>query len=763
MKIKIFFSILLILFIGLNAAGMQKSEKSSKKQDRKKAKQTETAAAPETTKQTAAEEKEVQPPEVLMHDYADITEDKLIYWSNVEFIWDEYRIYADYIEYDPKTKIVTAKGRVTMTSKETVVSGEKLVIDLKEKTGELYDVYGQMQPTVRYTAKVWKQTEEDTYKFKNLRFTSCAQCVPRWKITCTNGKIKKEKYIRMTNAVIKIKKIPVLYIPYLSYPISDRATGFLFPVPGNHYIGGFTLKNAFYWDIKPNVDLTLYLDYYSKAGWGAAEEFRYLFKNMEGDLKFYLLKYRMTKDESDGKLKNVFSKQSESDYYMNFKHIQRINFLDTTIKLDVDNQSDPAFLRLFDNNFDRSLSNRYYSSFQLNSSLSNITLGLNASKNVTYYTFQEKAAQNVIQYLPSISLNVNQQKIWKIPGYFSLESAFDSVTRSGVNYEAGEELFQPDFNSKRYNLTPSYTLNLFALPWLSSTVSLGSKNIFYLKSKDPKTKEIVDEPIHINYNMISTSLKGPIFYKIYETQKSKIKHLIEPEIKFHYSTKLDKDITSRLVRVDWNDLPSYSYIEFNLASRLLKKDKESDSFPTEILSFSINQKYYIDPVEANYYRKIDNEYPEFSELENRLRLRLIQDFSLDMLLSYNYYIKEFDNASVLLAFNRENSILKGSLAYSVYKNPYKENFFRNKTYLRGDLDITIPGFPLKLETGLDYDMTDKVIRYGAVMASFNYQCINFSGEVRLYTRFSGELDYQYNFGISFGNIGIVRDFLGSQR
>jgi len=83
----------------------------------------------------------------------------------------------------------------------------------------------------------------------------------------------------MSNVLFKIKKIPVFYVPYLRYPLTDtgRATGFLFPGIGRSNLRGFFLFNSFYWNIKPNVDLTLGLDYYGKAGIGINEEFRYLF------------------------------------------------------------------------------------------------------------------------------------------------------------------------------------------------------------------------------------------------------------------------------------------------------------------------------------------------------------------------------------------------------------------------------------------------------------------------------------------------------
>lgn len=761
MKIKIFFSLLLIFFIGLHAGGVQQSKKRKEKEEQLELKRMSKKKSGDKDKKTG---KDIKPPEVLIHDYGDLTEDVLKYWGNVELIWDEYRLYADYVEYDTKTKIMTAKGRVTMASKETVISGEKLKVDLKTKIGELYDAYGQMQPTVRYTAEEWKQTKKDTYKFKDLQFTSCSQCTPRWNIICANGTIKKEKYIKMKNVVIKIKKFPFLYLPYLSYPIGDKATGFLFPQPGNHHIGGFTLKNAFYWDIKSNIDMTLYLDYYAKAGLGTAEEFRYLTKNMDGNLKFYLLKYNMHEDETDGVLKNVFNKTETYDYYMNFKHVQNINFLDSTkIVMDVDNQSDPAFLRLFDNNFDRMLSNRYFSSIYIKTAIKNVSLSVSARKSVTFYNHDGRETSNILQYLPSISFDVNQQKIWKIPGYLSLKSKYESVTRRGVTYEEGEDLFESDFTSRRINITPSYTLNVFTLPWLSSTVNLVSKNSIYMKSKDPATKTIVDEPLHLYYNMLNANLKGPTFIKIFETPKNKYKHVIEPEINFRYSTQVDDELVKRQVKVDFSDRPPYSYIGFGFTTSLLKKSKEGEAFPKDILSYSVSQSYYFDPREANFYRQIDGEYPVFSELSNRLRLRFIEDFSLDVSLSYNYYKKIFERLNFLVSFDKEDSILKGSVAYTIFNNPYKDDYFRNRTYIRGDLDLNIPQFPLKLKSGFDYDFTDNVFRYGSILAAYDYQCINFLVEYRIYTNQSGKSYNQYNFGISFGNVGMVRDFLGSQR
>lgn len=712
----------------------------------------------------AAKEAEKKVPEVILYDYGEITEEMLKYWGNVELVWGKYRVYADYVEYDVKSEVVTAKGRVAMSSEDTVVSGEKLRLNLKDGTGEMYDTYGQISPSVHYTAKEWKQSDKETYRFRDLEFTSCSQCVPRWMLTCSKGKIKKDKYIEMKNVVLKIKNVPILFLPYMSYPIKNRATGFLFPTFGQSDVKGFYVQSSFFWDIRDNLDMTLGFDHMARAGIGLSDEFRYLFPNIEGEVKYYFFKYRMEEPgDEPGQLRNIFGKKAESDYYIYFQHIHRLDALNTRIVANVDTQSDPTFLRLFDNNFDRFLSNRYYSSFHIQSNWANLSLSLKASKEMTLYTFSGKDVTSEIKHLPLLSATLYQQKIWKLPGYFSLSSDFDIVSRKGVLYEVDEEQFQSDFTSRRINVSPSYSLTLFTLPWLSSTVTLQSRYSYYFKSRDPVTKDVVDEPLALNYNMVGTTLKGPVFSRVYESKKNRLKHLIEPQVDFRYSTKVDDAERRRLIPIDNFDRPPFSYIGFSLASRLLRKSKEGNASPTEILSYSISQDYYFDPKEANFYRRIGEEYPEYSELTNRLRLRPVKDFSLDVTLAYNHYLNMFNQAYVLLSYSPEKAVLKGSVAYTTYRNAYRADYYQNRTYFRGNLDFEAPGFPLKFSSALDYDFTDRQVRFGSFLVSYNYQCIHFNAEFRAFTRIGGELDHQYNFGISFGDIGMVKDFLGVSR
>lgn len=708
----------------------------------------------------------------ILADEKEMTDEFMMAKGNVELAWGDYRIYADYMKFNTKTRFVIAQGRVTMTSNETVISGERLEFNLKDRSGVLYDTYGKMPPTISYKTKKLKQVDDDTIKFEHIDFTSCTQCVPRWKITCKKGTIKKDRYVELKSAVLKIKNIPIFYIPYLRYPVREdgKASGILFPGLGTSDRRGFFMLNALFWNIRPNVDLTLNVDYYGKAGIGLGQEFRYLFHRMEGNVKFYWFKYKpdvvLAPDTSPPE--DRFWSRNETDYFLRATHIQKIDAINTDIIVDIDRQSDANFLRLFSNDFDSVLRRSSKSSVSINTSIANFKIGINAAQHDTFYTFDNSSRS--LRYLPKITLNWNQQRIWKLPGYFSLNAQFDGVQRIGKSYDEDEELFVTDVSSQRLSFNPIYSLNLIKELWIGARVTFDSKQSYYLKSRDPETKEILDEPLHLGFHTARLALKGPVFSKIYEFSNSKIKHIIEPDVDMRYVTKVDDEDRDRLIPVDNFDYPTYSYVGFSLTNRLLYK-KNNDKSAREVFSHTISQDYYFDPSLASRGRKIAGEYPVFSELKNVIRFRPFKNFSFDAQLIYNHYIEaetfldHFTRLRLSLSYTNRNSPVWGSFNYSRYVNPYislssKAAIF-NRDTVGGKLNIDFAKFPIKLDANVNYDITDQEFRHASVKTTFDYQCLKFIGELRLF-RYGGRIESQFTFGVTFGNIGVVKDFLGIQ-
>jgi len=720
---------------------------------------------------------------------------KYIAAGNVEISWEQYLLYTDYFEFDLESKELLAKGRVTLTSQNTVISGDRFKFNLENKTGELADTYGQLSPSTRYTTDRLEVKDRETIAFEHLDFTPCAQCVPRWKITCSGGHIKKEKYIEMKNLLFKVKNVPVFYLPYLRYPLpkNGKATGFLFPVMGTSPLQGTYFKNAFFWNIKSNIDLTLGLDYYSKAGIGIADELRYLFGNTEGSITFYFFKYRnrfLSPDEETAGSSDEWKPAHSSDFFIKMRHIQKFDLLKTRVTIDIDKQSDPNFIRFFSDDFDNVQQLTHRSSIAANISLSRLKLAANASDYETYIPADGKST--ITRYLPSVELNLNQQKIWKLPGYFSLSGTYiTKTTREKLYSSEAEAGTNPLFGVPLTSILikPSYTLPLLKAPWANANVTLKSYTGWYPRSRDPEAEKFVltDESLTTGYQTANFTLKGPVFSRIFELKTSKIKHVIEPQITIKYATNPDELDKKRLISKDGFYYNESSTLGFQLTSRLLYKSKVGKSSAREILTYTIKQEYYFEPVLANRNRTVDGIYPEFSQLSNILRFRPISQFILDVTVNYNHYIKALNQMVFSLNYTNPASILSGNLRYARTINQYlydttpsEEETDTEKTdeeetektltpleaaltgeVIGGTLNFNKSNFPLKLSTRLDYNIKNKQFSYGTLLLSYDFQCINFNFKVTTF-RLHKRLETRFRFGISFGNLGMVRDFLGGR-
>jgi hypothetical protein len=87
---------------------------------------------------------------------------------------------------------------------------------------------------------------------------------------------KDNGYADLTHAVITIKNIPILYLPYMKVPIKNkRQSGFLLPDFSYKSGQGSIYSLPFFWDLGPDQDLTIDSDYYEKRGFHLGLDYRY--------------------------------------------------------------------------------------------------------------------------------------------------------------------------------------------------------------------------------------------------------------------------------------------------------------------------------------------------------------------------------------------------------------------------------------------------------------------------------------------------------
>ena len=99
----------------------------------------------------------------------------------------------------------------------------------------------------------------EKYEVKDVRYTTCVADNNDWYLTSADVELDQSRLVGTAhNATIYFKGVPILYSPYLSFPLSnERKTGFLTPVYGSSNQRGFEVALPYYLNLAPNYDATL--------------------------------------------------------------------------------------------------------------------------------------------------------------------------------------------------------------------------------------------------------------------------------------------------------------------------------------------------------------------------------------------------------------------------------------------------------------------------------------------------------------------------
>ncbi|MCX6105779.1 MAG: hypothetical protein NTY08_08130 [Proteobacteria bacterium] len=122
------------------------------------------------------------------------------------------------------------------------------------------------------------RVDGNDYAARNALFTPCL-CErgerPAWAFRADQVDAQIGGYADLKNAVLEIKGIPVLYLPYMKLPLKEkRQSGFLMPVTGFQQVTGTTYTQPIFFDLGPDKDVTATTDFFQNRGTRLGLEYR---------------------------------------------------------------------------------------------------------------------------------------------------------------------------------------------------------------------------------------------------------------------------------------------------------------------------------------------------------------------------------------------------------------------------------------------------------------------------------------------------------
>lgn len=229
-----------------------------------------------------------------------IFSDKIIYFKNDQlietsgnskFLFAESAIHALIFKYDLKAEILTAEGNVKFfDSDKNKFFFDNFKYFKKTETGYGKNIRSYLKDGSYLKAKKGNLDNKNRLiNLENTNYTTCSKIknqnnefCPSWSLN--SKKIthdKNKKRIIHKNSLFKIKKIPILYTPYLSHPDPSvkRQSGFLPPLIKTISNVGRTIQIPYFWALSKDKDITFTPIYYFDQNPMYNSSYRQVFKN----------------------------------------------------------------------------------------------------------------------------------------------------------------------------------------------------------------------------------------------------------------------------------------------------------------------------------------------------------------------------------------------------------------------------------------------------------------------------------------------------
>lgn len=214
--------------------------------------------------------------------------------GNVHVSQNNKKMRADKATYERTSAQVTGTGNIYFVDEGMSAHGSKLDYNLNKGSGTLDDASYRLTDSSlggRGTSKKVTRENENFTRMEQASYTTCPPGRDDWSLNSPNIRLYHDQDRgTATNVTLKVRKTPILYLPYISFPLSDkRKSGFLIPSLGSTEKSGVELSTPYYFSLAPNYDMTLTPTLLSKRGVQLGTEFRYLTENNNGVINYTIL------------------------------------------------------------------------------------------------------------------------------------------------------------------------------------------------------------------------------------------------------------------------------------------------------------------------------------------------------------------------------------------------------------------------------------------------------------------------------------------
>ncbi len=701
----------------------------------------------------------------------------LRFTDSVEMEGSGVKFFADMVDYYTDTNRIVASGNVVFTNLEGSIAADRVEFDAATGLGTFYEAagilslgpavdrsqFGGMDLDVYFFAEQLEKTGPRSYLLTDGGFSTCVQPTPRWEITSGSITLHLDDYAVARNTLLRVKGVPVFYLPVLYYPIRDsnRATGFLMPTYGTSTLRGQAISNAFFWAIGRSQDATFFHDWFTRAGQGAGTEYRYVASpQSSGDLRFYRFSQQETQFVEDGATTTL---PEQVSYEFTGSLTQMVGPLRAQAR--VDYFSDITTQQLYNQDLYQASRRRRLIQGGVSGTRGPLQAGFLYERT---QTFDNDDRSVLYGSTPRINASIAPSQLFGTPVYASVSTEFAYLP---YRFFRDTDVTRDD-SLTRFDLAPSVRVPLSQLSYLSINTSASFRTTYYSQSTAPEDAD-ADEPYLRRFLNLQSEFIGPVFNRIFDTRNDfaeRMKHVIEPTFTVDYTTTIiDLDRTPILSNTSDFIIGGATQFTYGVTNRFFLRAPavgNAQGQTREFLTVGLQQTYYSNP-EASLY---DTAYSSASRSRDAtdlspiaLTARLAPSNVLNANARFEYDVSGAGLMVMTTGGTINSDLVSNNIRYS--RRRYSGND-ELTSYLTATTSTRLRDGALTGSYSFNWDIERGYLVSQTVEATYMAQCCGLQVEFQNYS-FEGRRgipvpsDRRFNIGVVLAGIGTFGNFFGA--
>jgi LPS-assembly protein len=696
------------------------------------------------------------------------------------------KFFADDLEMNLRTGELTARGNVVFSTPTARISSDSVVFNTKTRLGtftnasgiaslgergqENRSMFGSLEPDVYFYGSEIEKVGPDKYRINKGGFTTCVQPTPRWEIVSGNATVNLDDYVVLRNAVVRVKDVPVFYLPLLYYPIQedDRATGFLLPQYGSSLAMGSSVSNAFFWAINRSQDATFFHDWMFSRGNGLGSEYRYMLgPQAQGNLRYYWL------DEQQAVI-NGTTRNPRRSKTIQGALTQNLPF-GLSARARVDYFTNVTVQQTYNHDFAMASNSNRTIDGGISGSWRSLSVNGMFQRIETFYNGEDSTVSG---RAPGFTASLSGVRLGPLPVFAT------------VNAEAARVLYVENFGEQSFDsgltkmdLTPSLRAALSTLPFLQVNATATYRSTYYSESLAADLRTQIEEPVTRNYGDMRVDIVGPVLSRVFNPQNAiadRLKHVVEPSFSVQRRTTIANQdrIPTRAGGYDIV-VGGTTQLVYGLTNRVLvRKDAEGQpqsGAPRELLSLSVRQTYYTDENAAKYDQSYSYGYGNrdpnaVSPISLTARATPTPPLAVDLRVEYDPVPLSETSPTILgMSLNgtlrSENADVTAGWTRQAFASI--DRVIPPSNLVNTSANLRFAGSKFGGNVTFNYDIARSTLLNQRYVGFYNAQCCGVSFEYQSFnypqdiSRFYLPRDRRFNMSFTLAGVGSFSNFFGA--